>query len=330
VPKEGEEVRCTLQEALDRRIMCNPAVAYFVGLTARFLTTVGVDPERMRFRQHLQTEMAHYASDCWDAEALISFGWVELVGIADRGDFDLRRHHETSGQDMRVFIPFDEPQEVEVERLAPVHKELGPRFRAEAKAVAKALEGADSTAVGEDGQATVSIEGADGSVKTLKVPPECFEVSRKVEKLTGERVIPHVVEPSFGIDRVVWTVLEHAFSEREGEGDETMTVMRLPPLVAPVTAGVLPLVSKDGLEELAIGVDAQLRNIGVRTSFDSSGSIGRRYARMDEAGVPFCITADYESLEDDSVTIRWRDTQEQVRVPIAHLADSIKQMSGRD
>ena len=170
VPRTGEEVRMTLGQALERGVMCNEAVAYFVGVTARFLVGVGVDPECMRFRQHLDTEMAHYASDCWDAEALLSYGWIELVGIADRGDFDVRRHHERSGQDMRVFIPFDEPVEVEVERLTPAHKELGPRFRGDAKAVAEALKEADATAVGADGKATVSIPEGDVT-KVVKVRP---------------------------------------------------------------------------------------------------------------------------------------------------------------
>ena len=329
VPNEGDEVRVTLGEALDKGIICNEALAYFVGVTQRFLIGVGVDPKRLRFRQHLQTEMAHYASDCWDAEALLSYGWTELVGIADRGDFDLRRHQERSGQDMRVFIRFPEPQEMEVERLSPVHKELGPRFRGDAKAVAEALMEADSSAVDGDGVASVSIPEGD-STRTVSVPPECFEVERKVEKVTGERVLPHVVEPSFGIDRVTWTVLEHAYTQRIDDEGGTMTVLKLPPIVAPVNVGVFPLVNKDGLDEIAGVVDGQLRGAGLRTLFDGSGSIGRRYARADEVGVPFCITVDHQTKEDDSVTIRWRDTQDQVRLPISHLVTSVKQLSGLD
>jgi glycyl-tRNA synthetase len=329
VPNEGDEVRVTLGEALERGIMTNEALAYFVGVTQRFLVGVGVDPERLRFRQHLQTEMAHYASDCWDAEALLSFGWIELVGIADRGDYDLRAHHDFSGQDMRVFIRFDEPREMEVERLTPVHKELGPRFRGDAKAVAEALKEADSSAVGGDGVATVPIPEGDGT-RLVQVPPECFTLERVVDRVTGERVLPHVVEPSFGVDRILWTVMEHAYSQRVGEDGEAMTVLKLPPLVAPVSVGVFPLVAKDGLDVIAEEVDGRLRGAGLRTYYDGSGSIGRRYARADEIGVPFCVTVDHQSREDDSVTIRWRDTQDQVRLPISHLVDSVKELSGLD
>ncbi|NIP36228.1 MAG: glycine--tRNA ligase, partial [Thermoplasmata archaeon] len=329
VPDGSDEVQVTLGEALEKGIMCNEALAYFVGVTQRFLVGVGVDPERLRFRQHLQTEMAHYASDCWDAEALLSYGWTELVGIADRGDFDLRRHHERSGQDLRVFVRYPEPQEMEVERLAPVHKELGPRFRGDAKAVAEALMEADASAVGDDGTATVTIPDGDGT-RSVEVPAECFTLERKVEKVTGERVLPHVVEPSFGIDRITWTVLEHAYTQRTGEDGEAMTVLQLPPIVAPVNVGVFPLVTKDGLDIIAEQVDGRLRGAGLRTHYDGSGSIGRRYARADEAGIPFCITVDHQSREDDSVTIRWRDTQDQVRLPISHLVDSVKELSGLD
>jgi len=164
----------------------------------------------------------------------------------------------------------------------------------------------------------------------VKVPKECFRLERVKERMTGERVLPHVVEPSFGIDRIVWTVLEHAYTERKGDDDEAMTVLKLPATVAPVTAAVLPLVNKDGIEELAMRIASELKGEGIRTAFDSGGSIGRRYARMDEVGVPFSVTVDYQSKEDRSVTIRWRDTQDQVRVPIAHLAASLRELAGGD
>jgi glycyl-tRNA synthetase len=107
-------------------------------------------------------------------------------------------------------------------------------------------------------------------------------------------------------------------------------VLRLPAAVAPITAAVLPLVNKDGIDGIALGIDAALKAEGIPTSYDASGSIGRRYARMDEAGVPFCVTVDYQSKEDSTVTVRWRDTQEQVRVPIAHLAGSVRDLAGAD
>ncbi|UCC93915.1 MAG: glycine--tRNA ligase, partial [Thermoplasmata archaeon] len=212
---------------------------------------------------------------------------------------------------------------------APVHKELGPRFRGDAKAVAEALMEADSSSVDGDGSATISIPEGDGT-RTVQVPPECFNIERKVEKVTGERVLPHVVEPSYGIDRITWTVIEHAYTLRAGDEGEAMTVLKLSPIVAPVNVGVFPLVTKDGLDTIAEEVDGRLRGAGLRTFFDGSGSIGRRYARADEVGIPFCITVDHQSKEDDSVTIRWRDTQDQVRLPISHLVDSVRDLIGLD
>jgi glycyl-tRNA synthetase len=111
VPNEpgDTEISVSLEEALRKGIIANETLAYFVGFTQRFLVTVGVDPERLRFRQHLKTEMAHYAADCWDAEALLSFGWTEIVGIADRGCWDLSRHIEFSNVEMNGFRRYDEP-----------------------------------------------------------------------------------------------------------------------------------------------------------------------------------------------------------------------------
>ena len=102
-----------------------------------------MDPERLRFRQHLKTEMAHYAADCWDAEALLCFGWTEIVGIADRGCWDLSRHIEFSNAEMNGFKRFDEPVEVEKDVLKAKFGMLGPEFKGKAKAVATALEAAD-------------------------------------------------------------------------------------------------------------------------------------------------------------------------------------------
>ncbi len=136
------------------------------------------------------------------------------------------------------------------------------------------------------------------------------------------KLVPHVLELSFGVDRNVWALLDLAFAK----GDRL--VLRLPPRLAPVTVAVFPLVSKDGLPERAEALFASLRKRFL-AFYDDSGSIGRRYARMDEIGTPFTVTVDHETLEGKGVTIRERDSQKQIRVPEAELADTIaKLLSG--
>jgi len=140
---------------------------------------------------------------------------------------------------------------------------------------------------------------------------------------TNERYVPYVVETSAGLTRSVLMVLSDAYEEEELEGGDTRVVMHFHPALAPVTVAVLPLVKKDGIADLAHEIEKELRN-DFTTFYDQSGAIGRRYRRMDEIGTPFCITVDYESKDDKTVTVRFRDSMKQIRVPIAELAQRIR------
>ncbi|HHT81164.1 MAG TPA: glycine--tRNA ligase [Spirochaetales bacterium] len=141
---------------------------------------------------------------------------------------------------------------------------------------------------------------------------------------TNERYIPYVVETSAGLTRNVLMALSDAYEEETLEGGDVRTVMHFHPRIAPVTVAVLPLVKKDGIAEFASKLEKELRDDFV-TFFDVSGAIGRRYRRMDEIGTPYCVTVDYDSLEDNTVTLRFRDSMEQVRIPIAELVTTIKE-----
>jgi glycyl-tRNA synthetase len=139
---------------------------------------------------------------------------------------------------------------------------------------------------------------------------------------TRERVMPHVIEPSIGVDRLLFTVLLDAYRENAGDKGSTST-LALHPDIAPVQVAVFPLMKKDGLAERARAVFEVLRDEFV-CEYDESGSIGKRYARQDEVGTPFCITIDYETLEKDDVTIRERDSGNQKRVPVRQLKETIE------
>lgn len=145
---------------------------------------------------------------------------------------------------------------------------------------------------------------------------ESMEVNKE-----GRKFVPHVVEVAYGIDRPFYCVLESCF--REEKGEKARTFFKFPKEVAPYRAAVFPLVNKDGVEEKAREVFEGLREKGIYVLWDKSGSIGRRYARADEVGIPFCITIDYDTLKDDTVTIRDRDTMKQRRVKIAELAENL-------
>ncbi|MDT4762389.1 glycine--tRNA ligase [Sphaerochaeta sp. PS] len=140
---------------------------------------------------------------------------------------------------------------------------------------------------------------------------------------TNERYIPYVVETSAGLTRNVLMALSDAYDEETLDGGDVRTVLHFHPRIAPVTVAVLPLVKKDGIADFASKLEKELRDDFV-TFFDVSGAIGRRYRRMDEIGTPYCVTVDYDTLADNTVTLRFRDSMEQVRVPIAELVATIK------
>lgn len=322
----GESRKTTIGEAVKKGIIAHEFLAYCLALTYQYLVRVGVSPEKLRFRQHMKDEMAHYAADCWDAEILSErFGWVEVVGIADRTDYDLKAHARQSETELTVYVPYDKPKKIERFAVKPNMGLLGPRFKGKAGAVVNALKALKPEEVsGEFIELTI-----DG--EKIKIEKDAVVFETVSEEVHGENIIPHVIEPSFGIDRIIYSILEHSYFEEEtGAGkeeiegeDEKRIVLRLPPEVAPVQAAVLPLLTREELIKPSNEIVKMLRSRGILIAFDDSGTIGRRYRRNDEIGTPFSITVDYQTLEDGTVTIRDRDTMKQVRAGISDIADNI-------
>ena len=312
--KDEPAVVKTMRQAVDEGIIANEYVAYYVAMTHDILTTVGFNPEKIRFRQHMPDERAHYATDCWDAEAFSDrFGWVEIVGIADRTNYDLKAHAAVSGQKNTVFVQYPEPKKVHHKAIVPNYGKMGPVFRGKAKAVAEAMASAEPT---EEG-IRVTVDGEE-----ILVAPDMYTVKDEMVDVFGEDVMPHVIEPSYGIDRICYMVLEHAYSEDVADG-EARTVMRFRNGVAPVQVAVLPLMARDGMDEIARKLVLDLQAEGIQTEYDDAGAIGRRYRRQDEIGTPFCITVDYDTKEDGTVTIRDRDSMKQVRGKMEDIAAKI-------
>ena len=311
----GQEAKTyTMKDAVDQGIIANEYVAYYLALTHELLVSVGVKPEKLRFRQHLPDERAHYAEDCWDAETLSGrFGWVETVGIADRTDYDLKAHAEHSSDSFTAFIQFDEPRREKRRVINANMGVLGPKYRGKAKAISDALQ---EVPPGSDG-ATVIIDGEE-----IFVPSDLYEVKEEEVDVRGVDVRPHVIEPSYGIDRMIYAVLEHSYFEEEVEG-EIRKVMRFPCRIAPVQAAIFPLMARDGLDVMAKEITRTLQDQGILVEYDDSGAIGRRYRRQDEIGTPFAVTVDYDSLKDNTVTLRDRDSMQQIRVSKDQLADLI-------
>jgi glycyl-tRNA synthetase len=302
----------TVREALNEGYIKTEWQAAFMALAKRLLTDVGVPAERQRFIEKLPWERAHYSLQTYDQEVLVDrWGWEEVSGHAYRSDFDLHCHGESSCVEMFVFKEYEKPVEKEQVFVKPVMAKLGPIFKAEAAKVGELLSKANPVEV-ED---SLKKKGylLLGSYKVL---PDYVYISREKIVERGKSFIPHVVEPSFGLDRLLYVALEYAYRLKDNR-----VLLSFPRDIAPVQLGVYPLVSKDGLPEKAVNLHESLLDEGFIVEYDEAGSIGRRYARADEVGVPLGITVDYDTLKDDTVTIRDRDSWRQVRTKIEDLPD---------
>jgi glycyl-tRNA synthetase len=302
----------TVREALDKKIIRSEWQAFFMAMAKKLLTEIGVPANKQRFIEKLPWEKAHYSSQSFDQEVFLDrYGWTEVSGHAYRTDFDLTCHMKASGADMRVFKEYEKPVETEQLVVKPVMAKMGPAFKKEAGKVGELLAKADPEVV----SAALKNDGfymAD----TYNILPDLVQIVTQKAVVRGRRFVPHVVEPSFGSDRLFYVALEYAYGIKEDR-----VLMSFPRSIAPTQIGLYPLMSKDGLDVKAQEMRKQLTQEGFSVEFDEAGSIGRRYARADEAGIPLGITVDYESLSQGTVTIRDRDSWRQVRGKIDALPD---------
>ncbi len=197
--------------------------------------SLGMTKDKLRYHDHPQNKLAHYAKEATDIEYKFPFGWGEIEGIHNRTDYDLSRHEMFSGKSMKYF-----------------------------------------------------------------------------DEESKEKFIPYIIETSAGASRSFMAFLVDSYKEEEVNG-ELRTVLKFHPRLAPIKAAILPLVNKDGMPEISRKIEKDLRR-NLKVFYDDKGAIGRRYRRQDEAGTPFCITIDTQTLSDNTVTIRERDSMEQVRV----------------
>jgi len=305
----------TVREALDKKIILCEWQAFFMAMAKCFLVELGVPVERQRFLEKLSWEKAHYSAQSFDQEVLVDrWGWVEVSGHAYRTDYDLSCHMRASGVDLRVYKEYAVPVEREGLVVRPVMAKFGPAFKGDAGRVASELSELSVEKVAAD-------LDRDGYVLVgdYKVFKDQVEISHQRVVERGTRFIPHVVEPSFGCDRLFYVALEYAYNVKDDR-----VILSFPRYIAPIQVGIYPLMGKDGLDVKALELQRVLTKAGFMTDYDEAGSIGRRYARADEAGVALGITVDYDTLRDDTITIRDRDSWRQVRASIKDLSELLR------
>ncbi len=324
----GRCVDITVEKAISTGLINNETLGYFMTRTQQWLVRIGVRREKLRFRQHLKTEMAHYAADCWDAEIQMSYGWIECVGHADRACYDLDQHSKRTGIAMQASIRLSQPQTVTRTVAIPNKKLLGPLFKTNQKIVMGLLEALEGDALTQL-QSDLSIKGEaeliDNSGTKYNITSDLVTFENETKVIFESKYTPSVIEPSYGIGRILYAVLEHSFSQRTG--DEQRCVMAFRPCVAPIKVGIFPLTNFPSFIPIINRLRDMFQKAGVSNRTDAStGTVGRRYSRSDELGIPFGLTVDFRTLLDDSVTVRDRDTMAQVRVPIARVSNLLQQL----
>mmetsp|Transcript_14514 Transcript_14514/g.21396 ORF Transcript_14514/g.21396 Transcript_14514/m.21396 type:complete len:720 (+) Transcript_14514:77-2236(+) len=310
----GKTKSLSMKDAVDSKLVDNETLAYFMARTQLFMEKIGMDPAKLRFRQHLTTEMAHYACDCWDLEILTSYGWIECVGHADRACFDLAVHSEATNTPMFATQKLDTPKDVEIAKLKFDRKLLGKTFKADQRVVANALEALAENWNDFEQVATELESKGETVVDGFTITKDMLTWTKATKKIHEIKFVPSVVEPSFGMGRILYSLLEHSFYQRES--DEQRCVFKFNPRVAPNKAAILPISSHPAMNAVVDKIAADLMDSDLSTWVDkSTASLGRRYARADEIGVPFAVTVDFETLKDDTVTLRERDSTTQIRLP---------------
>ncbi|KND86385.1 putative glycine--tRNA ligase [Tolypocladium ophioglossoides CBS 100239] len=330
----------SIEEAVKSKTIDNETLGYFLGRIMLFLLKIGVDPSKLRFRQHLDNEMAHYACDCWDAELLTSYGWIECVGCADRSAYDLTVHSNFTGTPLVVK---------ETLRTGPIKSErwqasldkklVGPKFKQDAKAVQASVEALkqpllESLAAELNAKGVVTVDTAtplaDGT-SSVELSRELLTIQKVTQLQTVREYTPNVIEPSFGIGRILYCLLEQTYWHRPQDAARAQRpkVLSLPLVVAPTKVLIVPISAQSQFVPIIRRLSSRLRALGITNNVDSSGaSIGKRYARNDELGTPLGITVDFDTVANGSITLRDRDTTSQVRGSEDEVLDAVNNLVG--
>ncbi|ROW12428.1 hypothetical protein VMCG_00806 [Cytospora schulzeri] len=325
--------KMTIGDAVANKVVDNETLGYFLARIHLFLEKIGADMSKVRFRQHMANEMAHYACDCWDAELATSYGWIECVGCADRSAYDLTVHKDRTGAPLVVRQKLETPIVRQEWTVEINKKKFGPSFKKDGKAVEAAIEAATqeqreafAKELGDKGNFTIDVPAVAAGKATVDKDLIKIEYSTITEHV--REYTPNVIEPSFGIGRILYSVLEHNFWTRGTEGgDEARGVLSFPPALAPTKVLIVPLSSNKDFTPIARKLGQKLRAMGISSRVDdSSATIGKRYSRNDELGTPFGVTIDFQTVKDGSVTLRERDSTRQVRAGEHEILEAVRAM----
>ena len=314
---EDRPIEITPVEAYESKMILSPWLAYWMCIANKFVHALGVPLDRIYFEEKLPEELAHYSKQTFDQIVIVDkWGKLEVSGHAYRHTYDLEQHMKFTKTDLYAVRHLAKPVRIKKKTVRYDKKRILEIFGSQAREVFKVLSKYRSD------ELLKTLESSSGDsivVEGIALPKDVFTVVEEEEIQTVEKFVPHVAEPSFGAERLLYVALEYAYTEEDGR-----VVLKLPPRIAPIKVAVFPLVEKEPIVQMARRVYEMLKEAGFYVIYDESGSIGRRYVRADEIGIPFAITVDYDTITQNDVTIRDRDTRKQIRVPIPDVIKVIE------
>lgn len=303
-----EACKMTLGDAFDSKTISSEAICYFIAKAQEFLVSIGFKIDSLRYRQHHANEMAHYADDCWDVEIITLSGWIECAGIADRTNYDLTAHSKEVNVNVKKLITPKTVYDVVIDK-----QKIGKTLRSKVKDLEKyVLELPQTYIVNHmnENRIIIDFEGTE------------YEFGLKARTVDCEFFIPRVVEPSFGISRILYALVEQSFNIRDERN-----VLSLKPKMCYLHCIITYLKYQKEYACVIACMKSEFKKRCIRYRVnDRSCSIGRKYSSCDELGIPYFVTFDFKTLEDEMVTIRERDTMTQVRVKASMVASLIEDL----
>ncbi|AYV75705.1 MAG: glycyl-tRNA synthetase [Terrestrivirus sp.] len=289
-----------VENAVNNKIICNQIMAVFLAKIIEFTKYIGLDFDKLRFRQHRRNEMAHYAVECWDLECFVDNKWLECIGVAHRESYDLSAHGIKGEFDMkRETFKMNKKRQLNFRELNKCFDKNG------VKEIGEMLQNSNSS--------------IDTIITQFQVPDKCINT---VDEKVFDTFVPYTIEPSFGIDRLCYVVLNQNIYQREK--DLNRLVLVLNDNIAPYKICVFQLSNNNDMINHVKKISKHLESNGIRTFTDfSTVSLGKKYVRSDEIGIPLAITVDFQTLTDNTVTVRNSVTMEQIRINSDKILDVV-------
>jgi glycyl-tRNA synthetase len=322
--KHQSVIYISIDDAINNEYISDQNIGYYLGRIYQFAIDIGLNEKLIRFRQHLNNELSHYAKDCWDLETFINNKWLECIGLANRGTYDIMSHSRLTNQNPNICRrKLDQPIINRQINLNINNKIIINKYNKNCNTILTYLRNMKQSDINTMKNTLDNNDFYIISIEDMiyKITSDMVSFEEIIRKVEYESFIPHIIEPSFGIDRLIYSILYHNYYIRS----DSKTVLGLPYMLSPYNIAIFSLLNKDELNKIKDNVLQLCKNNGFQCYTTSpSIKIGKKYVRADQIGINYSLTIDMDTLKDNTVSIRYRDTMIQGRISIDDLIEYLK------